>query len=152
MLRKTCVLRVSCQEPSKSTKSPMLMVGSLHTFNWARKFKFGRNVWNHILSTFEMSRMTMSSMSPARNPQRPPSTPYQGQGVLETLLIILECWNLALRSGIKCEEQIWGQRWSMSSMSLVRNTQRPPSALILDPHSWHTSNKDIDTKLSGYLS
>ena len=27
----------------------------------------------------------------------------------------------------------------------------PPSNLMKDPHSWHTSNKDINTKLSEYL-
>ena len=39
----------------------------------------------------------------------------------------------------------------LSSMSPVRNPQCPPSTPLLDPPSWHTSNWDISTKLSGYL-
>ena len=42
-------------------------------------------------------------------------------------------------------------RLILSSMSPVRKWQRPPSTLLLDPHSWHTYNKDINTKLLGYL-
>ena len=40
-------------------------------------------------------------------------------------------------------------RMIISFMSPVRNPQCPPSTPLLDPHSWHTSNKDINTKLSG---
>ena len=37
-------------------------------------------------------------------------------------------------------------------MSPVRNPQCPLSAPLLDPPFWHTSNRDINTKCSGYLS
>ena len=40
---------------------------------------------------------------------------------------------------------------TMSSKSPVRNPQRPPSTPMNDPHSWHNFNKNINTKLSGYL-
>ena len=42
-------------------------------------------------------------------------------------------------------------RITLSSMSPVRNPQRPPSTPLLDPPSWETSNKDINIKFSGYL-
>ena len=42
-------------------------------------------------------------------------------------------------------------RMRLSSKSPFRNPQRPPSTPMKDLHSWHTSNKDIDTKLSEYL-
>ena len=38
--------------------------------------------------------------------------------VLDTLLIMLECWNWAHRSRIQSQEQLWGQQWPMSSISL----------------------------------
>ena len=51
----------------------------------------------------------------------------------------------------------WGQpstymmpRVTLSSKSPVRNHQCPPSNPIKDPHSWHSSNEDSDTKLSEY--
>ena len=41
---------------------------------------------------------------------------------------------------------------TLSSMSPIRNPQRPLSTPLLDPpHSWHTYNWDINTKFSGYL-
>ena len=53
----------------------------------------------------------------------------------------------------------WGEKTSfmtswmtLSSMSPIRNPQRPLSTPLLDPpHSWHTYNWDINTKFSGYL-
>ena len=41
---------------------------------------------------------------------------------------------------------------TLSSRSPVRNHQHPPSTPFLTPHSCHTSKKDIDIKLSGYLA
>ena len=48
----------------------------------------------------------------------------------------------------------WGQirssmtsRMTLSSKCPVKNPQCPPSTPKKDPHSWHTSNKDINTKL-----
>ena len=66
--------------------------------------------------------------------------PHQGHGVLDTLLIMLKCWNFAHRLGIECPEQLWGQRCSMSSISLVRNPQCHPSHWWWWGESWHTSN------------
>ena len=40
---------------------------------------------------------------------------------------------------------------TMSSMSLIRNSQCPPSTPLLDPPSWQTFNGHINTKFSGYL-
>ena len=60
--------------------------------------------------------------------------------VLDTLLILLESWNWAHSSGIKCQEQLWGQWWPKSSLSPVRNPQCPPSHLWLFGGSWHFSN------------
>ena len=40
---------------------------------------------------------------------------------------------------------------TLSSMSLVKNPQSPPSTLKKNPPSWHTSNKDINIKLSRFL-
>ena len=66
--------------------------------------------------------------------------PHQGPGVLDTLLIMIECWNFAHRLGIKCQEQWWGKRWPISSMSPVRNPQYPPSHWWWQGSSWHISN------------
>ena len=41
---------------------------------------------------------------------------------------------------------------TLSSMSPIKSPQHPPCNPLLDPSSWHTSNWDINTKFSGYLS
>ena len=51
-----------------------------------------------------------------------------------------ECWNSAHRMWIQCQEQFWGQRWPMSSMSLVKNLQCPPSHWWWGSGSCNTSN------------
>ena len=66
--------------------------------------------------------------------------PHQGQGFLDTLIFIQECWNFAHRSGIMYQEQLCCQGWSISSLSLVRNHQCPPSHWWLHGGSWHTSD------------
>ena len=76
----------------------------------------------------------MSSMSLVRNPQ----VNDDDRVVLDTLLTMLECWNLARRPGIQCQEYLWGQGWP--SMSLIRNPQCPPSHWWWWGGSWHTSN------------
>ena len=38
-------------------------------------------------STSMMSRMTLSSKSPVRNPQHPPSTPMKDSPILDTIII-----------------------------------------------------------------
>ena len=60
--------------------------------------------------------------------------------LLDTLLIRLECRNLAHRSWIQCQELFWGQGRPMSSMSWVRNNQCPPSHWWWWGGSWYTSN------------
>ena len=55
-------------------------------------------------------------------------------------LFLLECWSLANRSRIQCQEELYGQGWPMSSISLVRNPQCPPSHWWWRGVSWHTSN------------
>ena len=98
-----------------------------------------------------MSGMTLSSMSPVRNPQRPPSTP---------LLDPPPSWHTSnwdinmkfsgyLPWGKK--HHSWCQEWPSPKClrSGTLNVLQVPS--FLTPPSWHTSNKDINTKFSGYL-
>ena len=42
-------------------------------------------------------------------------------------------------------------RMTLSSKSLIKKPQCPPGTPFFTPNSWHTFNKDINTKLSGYL-
>ena len=101
--------------------------GSWHTSNHARKLKF-------------------CTQTLVKNRQYPPSHRWWW-GVLDTLLIMLECWNLAHKLDIKCQEQLWGQGCPMSSMSLVRNPQCPQSHWWWQGSSWHTSNNARMLKL-----
>ena len=96
MSKMTHVLHVFCQEPSMSSKSLMMTGVSWHTFNHARKLKYGTNVMNYTWRTFKMSRILMSSMSPVRNPQSPPSHLRWWED-LDTILFVLEIWNLAYK-------------------------------------------------------
>ena len=99
-----------------------------------------------------MSGMTLSCISPIRNPQRPPSTHLLDPPSWHT-----SNWDINtkfsgfLPRGKKTSFMTSGM--TRSSMSPVRNPQHPPSTpLIEPPPSWHTSNKDINTKFSGFLS
>ena len=58
---------------------------SWHTSNHAREQKFGTQVKNHISWRFMTSRMTISSKSPVRNHQRPPSMDFEDGGFLTHL-------------------------------------------------------------------
>ena len=78
--------------------------------------------------------------------------PHKGQKVLDTLLIMLECQNFAHRSGIVYQKQLWGQGWSMSSMSLVRNHQCPPSHWWWQGPSWHTFTHARKLKFGSQVS
>ena len=79
-----------------------------------------------------MPEMTMSAMSPVRNPLHPPSTPLLDPPIWHT-----SNWDINIKfSGYLP----WGKRTSfmtsgitLSSMSLVRNHQCPPSTPFLTP-------------------
>ena len=77
---------------------------------------------------------------PCQKPSTSSKYPPQGQEVLDTLLIMLEWWHFTNRSSIKCWEQLWGQGWPMSSVSLVRNPQCQKSHWWWQGGSWHTYN------------
>ena len=91
---------------------------------------WGPSTWSVV------SRITLSSnlLSGTLNVLQ---VPQSRTGVLDTLLILLECWHFTHRLGIKCQEQLWGQEWPMSSMSLIRN---PQYSWWWCGHPWHTSN------------
>ena len=69
----THIFHVSSQEHSMSSKSLMMTGGSWHTYNHARKLKFGTHVRNHLRRMFKMSRMTrvlhVSNQEPFKVPQ-----------------------------------------------------------------------------------
>ena len=136
----THVLHVSCQEPSISPKSLNMMLGSWHTSNHARRLKFGTQIGNQISRTIMRSMMTHVLHVSGQEPSISSMSLMMIGVVLDTLLIILECWHLAHRPEIKNKEQLWGQRWSLSSMSLIRNHQCPPSHSWWWGDYWHTSN------------
>ena len=102
-------------------------------------------------STSIMSWMTLSSKSPVRNPQRPPSTPLLDPPLPDTLLIKISTRNFqGIFLRVK-KHHPWHHGWPFppSLWSGTLNVLQVPP--FLTPHSWHTSNKDINTKLSGYL-
>ena len=95
----------------------------------------GYDPWG-LPSTSTTSRMTLSSKSPVRNNQGPPSTPMKDPPILDPILIMISKQNF---QGIF----LWviqGQtrssmtsRMTLSSKSPVRNPQRPPSSPMMDP-------------------
>ena len=95
------------------------------------------------------SRMTLSSMSPVRNPQCPPSTTMKA--LLETFLLKISTQNFQGTYLWVKQGHPWHQGW-LCPPCLLSGTlnilQVPPWRT---PHSWHTSNKGINTKLSWYL-
>ena len=86
------------------------MGGSWHTYNHAREQKFDKQVKNHISWWVLMSKKTPSSETPVRNIQCPPSMTLR-MGVLDTHLFILESWNLAHKSRIIYQDDLWCQGW-----------------------------------------
>ena len=68
------------------------------------------------------------------------STKYglQGRGVLDTLLIKLETWNLAHKLRITYHEDPWCQESPHPSKYPVRNYKRPSSMTSRTGGSWHT--------------
>ena len=95
--------------------------------------------------------MTLSSKSLIRNPQCPPSIPLLDPPLPDTLLIKISTRNFQCIFLGSTYDHPWHQGWPCppSFPSGTLNVlQIPP---FLTPHSWHTSNKDINTKLSGYL-
>ena len=107
----------------------------------------GYDPWS-LPSTSMTSRMTLSSNSPVRNPQRPPR---KRPPILDTLLIKISTRNfqgIFLRVD---QGHPWCQEWPCppSLWSGTLNVLQVPQFLI--PPSWHTSCKDINTKISGYL-
>ena len=64
-------------------------------------------------------------------------------------------WDINTKfSGYLPKDQIGSWKTSrmiLSSKSPVRSPQRSPTPSFLTPHYWHTYNKHINTKLSGYL-
>ena len=96
--------------------------------------------------------MTLTSMSPVRNPQHPPSTP-----LLDPPLDMNAKFSGYLPRGEETSFMMSGM--TMSSVSLVRNPQHPPSTPLLDPpfltyfqwqHFWRHLNWE-ELKFSGYL-
>ena len=112
---------------------PFLTPPSWHTSDWDINTKFSGYVpWGEKTS-FMTSWMTLSSMSPIRNPQRPLSTP---------LLDPPHSWHTYNWDiNTKFSGYVPGDKktsfltteMTMSSMGLVRNPQHPPSTPLLDP-------------------
>ena len=78
--------------------------------------------------------------------------PHEGPPILDTLLIKISTQNFqGIFPWVK-QSHPWYQVWTCPS-SLLAGTLNIFQVLPWrTPHSWHTSNKDITTKLSGYLS
>ena len=77
--------------------------------------------------------------------------PHEGPTLLYTLLINILTQNfqgifLGVKQGIP-----WHWRWSCHPCLLSGTLNVLQVPLWRTPHCWHTSNKDINTKLSGYL-
>ena len=94
---------------------------------------------------------TISSIYLVRKPQRSLSNPFLDPPSWHT-----SHWDI----NTKCSGYLpWGKTASnmasetttISSIYKVMNLHCPPSTLLLDPPSWHTSNDDINMKMSGYL-
>ena len=105
----------SSKTPFRNLQHPPSMTsrtgGSWHTSIHARELKFGTQVKNHISWWSMMSTMTQSSKYPVRNPQCPPSIDFKDEGVRDTLLTMLESWNLAHKSKITYHDDLWYQGW-----------------------------------------
>ena len=83
-------------------------------------------------TSFMMSGMTMSSMSLVRNPQRPPSTPLLDPPFLTHFWLRYQYE--IFRVSFLGEKRSFMTSWmTLSSMSLIRNPQRPLSTPLFDP-------------------
>ena len=93
-----------------------------------------------------MSEMTMSSMSPVRNPQRPPSTPLLDPPLLDTLLIKI--------STLIFQDIFLGVKniiHDVRNDHVLHVSAQKPSMSSKYPPSWHISKWDMNTTFSGYL-
>ena len=91
--------------------------------------------------------LPFSDQEPSTSYKYPPSWPP----LPDTLLLKISTWNFhSIFLRVKKTSSMTS-RMTLSSISLIRNPQHPQVPSFLTPHSWHTSNKDINTKLSGYL-
>ena len=101
-------------------------------------------------TSFMTSWMTLSSMSPIRNPQRPLSTPLLDPPILDTLIIEISTPNFqGIFLGIK-KHHSWPQEWQRPPWvwSGALNVLQVPSFW---PPPWHTYLCDFNSKFSGYL-
>ena len=109
----------------------------------------GYDPWGHPRSSM-LSRMTLSFMSPVRNPPMSSKYPPSWPPLPDTLPIKIWARNF---QGTPWGEKhhSWRQEWPCPPFlrSGTPNVLQVPA--FLAPPSWHTSNWDINTKFSGYL-
>ena len=138
------------RNPQRHPSTPLLDPPSWHTSNEDINTKLSGYLPGGKIRSSMTSRMTLSSKSLVRNPQRPPSTPFWPP-IPDTLLIKISTRNfqgifLRVKQG---HPGYQGWPCPPSFLSGTINVLQVPS--FWTPHSWHTSNKDINTKLSDYL-